>query len=99
MAREAARLASEHQKRAERLFKAGVVAASDVLRSKVAAADAELNLIRARNAAEIALTAIEQATGAPVNRDDLRPDAGGTGGRASLEKPDGGAGDGLPAAA
>lgn len=88
--REAARLASEHQKRAERLFKAGVVAAGDVLRSKVAAADAELNLIRARNAAEIALTAIEQATGAPVNRDDLRPSAGGAGGRASLEKPDGG---------
>ena len=63
VAEEALRLANDHLGRAERLFKAGVVARGDVLRSKVAVADAELYLIRADNAVSISLAAFESAVG------------------------------------
>lgn len=66
VAEESVALAKEHLDKAEKLFKAGVVANGDVLRSKVAVADAELNLIRAVNAVELTLSAIERAVGMPV---------------------------------
>jgi len=72
VAEEAAELAGEHLKRAETLFAAGVVAKNDVLRSRVAVADAELALIRARNAIELAVTSIERATGTAITYHNLK---------------------------
>jgi outer membrane protein len=65
VAAEALKLAGDHLERAERLFRSGLVARGDVLRSKVAVADAELALIRAENAVSISAAALENAVGAP----------------------------------
>ena len=51
---------------AEKLLKAGVVAKNDVLRSKVAVASAELDLIRAQNGSAVAFTALRRAVGADL---------------------------------
>ncbi len=66
VAAEALKLAGDHLERAERLFRSGMVAKGDVLRSKVAVADAELALIRADNAVSISGTALENAVGSPT---------------------------------
>ncbi len=66
VAAEALKLAGDHLGRAERLFRSGMVAKGDVLRSKVAVADAELALIRADNAVSISGTALENAVGSPT---------------------------------
>ncbi|HPX03551.1 MAG TPA: TolC family protein [Synergistaceae bacterium] len=63
VAEEALKLAKDHLGRAEKLFVSGVVARGDVLRSKVAVADAELALIRSDNAVDLSLTALERAVG------------------------------------
>ena len=69
VAEEAVSLAKEHKAQAEKLFKAGVVAKSDVLRSNVAAASSELDAIRASNATEVALTALRRAVGSDLPSD------------------------------
>ncbi|MDO4988202.1 MAG: TolC family protein [Synergistes sp.] len=66
VAEEACRLSKNHQKDAEKLFAAGVVALNDVLRSKVAVAEAELNVIRMKNAADITEAALRRAVGADL---------------------------------
>jgi len=66
VAEEAASLAKEHRAQAEKLFNAGVVAKSDVLRSNVAVASSELDVIRARNATAVAMTALRRAVGADL---------------------------------
>ena len=71
VAEEAVSLTKDHMGRAEKLFNAGVVAKSDVLRSKVAVSEAELDLIRAKNAVELSLTAIEKAVGDTVTSADV----------------------------
>jgi len=71
VAEEAVSLTRDHMDRAQKLFNAGVVAKSDVLRSKVAVSEAELNLIRAKNAVELSLTAIEKAVGDTVTSADV----------------------------
>ena len=66
VAEEAVSLSKEHKAQAEKLFRAGVVAKNDVLRSNVAAASAELDVIRARNATALAMTALRRAVGAEL---------------------------------
>ena len=66
VAEEAVSLSKEHKAQAERLFKAGVVAKSDVLRSNVAVASSELDAIRAQNATSVAVTALRRAVGADL---------------------------------
>lgn len=63
VAREALALAKEHLSRAEKLFKAGVVAKNDVLRGGVAVSEAELALIRAQSAEANAAAALRRAVG------------------------------------
>ncbi len=63
VAREALALAKEHLARAEKLFKAGVVAKNDVLRGGVAVSEAELALIRAQSAEANAAAALRRAVG------------------------------------
>ena len=63
VAAEAVELSKSHMAQAEKLFKAGVVAKNDVLRSKVVVASAELDLIRAQNGSAVALTALRRAVG------------------------------------
>ena len=72
VANEALMLSENHLKKAEKLFKAGVVAKSDVLRTKVAAAEAEMNLIKTSNAVKLSLTALERAVGAEIGEDLLK---------------------------
>ena len=72
VAEEAVTLTKNHLARAEKLFNSGVVAKGDVLRSKVAVAESELDLIRAKNAAELSLTALERAVGSPVSPDEIK---------------------------
>lgn len=71
VAREALTLAKEHLARAEKLFKAGVVAKNDVLRGGVAVSEAELSLIRAQSAEANALTALRRAVGAELIKAEL----------------------------
>lgn len=71
VAREALTLAKEHLSRAEKLFKAGVVAKNDVLRGKVAVSEAELSLIRAQSAEANALTALRRAVGTELIKAEL----------------------------
>ncbi|MDO5114608.1 MAG: TolC family protein [Synergistaceae bacterium] len=66
VAKEALSLSKNHMEQAEKLFKAGVVAKNDLLRSKVAVASAELDLIRAQNGSALALTALRRAVGAEL---------------------------------
>jgi len=75
VAKESVGLAKSHLTRAEKLFKAGVVAKSDVLRSKVAVADAELGLIRVANSVKIALTSLERAVGTEISPDSVKTGA------------------------
>lgn len=63
VAEEALALAKEHLARAEKLFKAGVVAKNDVLRGGVAVSEAELALIRAQSAEANAAAALRRAVG------------------------------------
>lgn len=72
VALEAMSLAKRHQARAEAFFKEGLVAKGDVLRSKVAVADTELNRIRAQNGVELAITALERAVGGEIDRQSLK---------------------------
>lgn len=69
VAKESVRLAREHMDQAEKLFKAGVVAKNDVLRSKVEVASSELNEIRAKNSTEVALTALRRAVGGDLPKE------------------------------
>lgn len=71
VASEAMTLARDHLARAEKLFKSGLIAKGDVLRNKVAVADAELNYIRACNAVEISVSALERAVGSAVDRKEI----------------------------
>ena len=71
VAREALSLAKEHLARAEKLFKAGVVAKNDVLRGGVAVSEAELALIRAQSAEANALTALRRAVGTELIKAEL----------------------------
>ena len=71
VAREALTLAKEHLARAEKLFKAGVVAKNDVLRGGVAVSEAELSLIRAQSAEANALTALRRAVGTELIKAEL----------------------------
>lgn len=71
VAGEALSLAKEHLSRAEKLFKAGVVAKNDVLRGGVAVSEAELSLIRAQSAEANALTALRRAVGAELIKAEL----------------------------
>ncbi|MFR5881299.1 MAG: TolC family protein [Cloacibacillus evryensis] len=66
VAEEAVSLSKSHMAQAEKLLKAGVVAKNDVLRSKVAVASAELDLIRAQNGSAVAFTALRRAVGADL---------------------------------
>lgn len=66
VARDALSLSKDHMTQAEKLFNAGVVARNDVLRSEVAVSSAELDLIRARNGCDLALTALRRAVGAEL---------------------------------
>lgn len=76
VAEEALRLAEEHLGRAEKLFAAGVVAKSDVLRAKVSVSESELTLIRAKSAEANAMTALRRAVGAdPAEVELAEPDA------------------------
>lgn len=74
VARDAVTLAKRHLAQADKLFKAGVVAKSDVLRSKVAVSSAELDLIRMQNASAVALVALRRAVGSELSGplDELR---------------------------
>ena len=71
VAREALTLAKEHLARAEKLFKAGVVAKNDVLRGGVAVSEAELSLIRAQSGEANALTALRRAVGTELIKAEL----------------------------
>ncbi len=71
VAREALMLAKEHLARAEKLFKAGVVAKNDVLRGGVAVSEAELALIRAQSGEANALTALRRAVGTELIKAEL----------------------------
>lgn len=71
VAEEALALTKQHLARAEKLFKAGVVAKGDVLRTKVAVAEAEMNLIKAQNAAELTISVLERAVGHKIDREML----------------------------
>ena len=71
VAREALSLAKEHLARAEKLFKAGVVAKNDVLRGGVAVSEAELSLIRAQSGEANALTALRRAVGTELIKAEL----------------------------
>lgn len=72
VAAEALSLTKNHLARSEKLFKSGVVAKSDVLRTKVAVAEAQMNLIRAANAVEIMHSALERAVGGAVEASILK---------------------------
>ena len=72
VAKEALSLSKNHLERAERLFKSGVAAKGDVLRTKVAVAEAEMNLIRAQNAVALSVPALERAVGAAVDKNELK---------------------------
>ncbi len=72
VANESVKLAKNHLARAEKLFKSGVTARGDVLRSKVAVAETELDLIRANNAVKIALASLERAVGMPIEPSELK---------------------------
>ena len=74
VAEEAVALTKQHLARAEKLFKAGVAAKGDILRTKVAVAEAEMNLIKAQNASELAISALERAIGHGIDREMLIKD-------------------------
>lgn len=69
VAAEAVELSRKHMEQAEKLFKAGVVAKNDVLRSKVEVASSELDEIRAANGTAVALTALCRAVGAELPKE------------------------------
>ena len=66
VAQESLLLTKKHLERAETLFRSGLIAKGDVLRTKVAVAEAEMNLIKADNAVQLAQTALERAVGSSV---------------------------------
>ncbi|MDO5562738.1 MAG: TolC family protein [Synergistaceae bacterium] len=74
VALEAVTLTKDHLGRAEKLFKSGVIAKSDVLRTKVAVAQSEMDHIKAANAVQITLSALERAVGAPIDPAKLEND-------------------------
>lgn len=74
VAEEALTLTGNHLDRAKKLFKAGVVAKGDILRTKVAIAEAEMNLIKADNAVNLATIALDRAVGTQVDRQMLEAD-------------------------
>jgi len=78
VARTAVKLANDHLKQAEEMFASGIVSKADVLRAKVAVADADLNLIRATNALDLSLVALERAVGAEIPKDLLAGEDAGT---------------------
>ena len=71
---EALVLAGDHLTRAEKLYKSGLIGKGDVLRGKVAVADAELNQIKADNAIEISISAIERAVGFSLDKSQIEGD-------------------------
>jgi len=78
VARTAVKLANDHLKQAEQMFASGIVSKADVLRAQVAVADADLNLIRATNALDLSLVALERAVGAEIPKELLAGEDAGT---------------------
>jgi len=74
VSKEALVLAGDHLTRAEKLYKSGLIGKGDVLRGKVAVADAELNQIKADNAVEISISAIERAVGFSLDKSQIEGD-------------------------
>lgn len=66
VAREALSLTKEHGRRAQKLFDYGMVAKNDVLRSKVAISQAELDLIKVENALALSKTVLERTVGIEI---------------------------------
>lgn len=66
VAEEARSLAKEHLKQVDAFFRNGVVAKNEVLRVEVDVAGAELAVIQAKNAVDVAWTALERAVGIPL---------------------------------
>ena len=66
VAEEARSLAQEHLKQVDAFFRNGVVAKNEVLRVEVDVAGAELAVIQAQNAVDVAWTALERAVGIPL---------------------------------
>lgn len=63
---EALALAEEHLRQVKAMYRSGVVAKNEVLRVQVSVDDAGLNLIRAKNAVDVAWSTIERAVGAKL---------------------------------
>lgn len=74
VSKEALVLAGDHLTRAEKLYKSGLIGKGDVLRGKVAVADAELNQIKADNAIEISISSIERAAGFSLDKSQIEGD-------------------------
>ncbi len=64
VAEDALALTKEHLEQAQKLLKGGMIPKADVLRAQVAVSEAELNLIKAKNAIELAKTALRRITAA-----------------------------------
>lgn len=74
VAEEAIALAAEHKKDAESLFNNGLVAKNELLRAQVALSDAELDRIRAANAVDTALKALERTVGVAFQASTVFPE-------------------------
>lgn len=72
VSREAVRLGEEHLGHAEKLFKGGMVPRGDVLRVKVSIAQGRQELVSAQCNFEMSFAALERATGAGLNLEDLQ---------------------------
>lgn len=64
-------LALAHLSQAEAMHASGLVPAGDVMRVKVSVSQAELDRIRAKNSLDIALAALERASGVTVEADNF----------------------------
>lgn len=72
VAKEAVFLTKEHMEKTEQLFKAGVIAKGDVLRTKVTVAESKMNLIKAENTTEIMIATLERVVGTVVDLTFMR---------------------------
>lgn len=86
---EALALAEEHLRQVKAMYRSGIVAKSEVLRVQVSVDDAGLNLIRAKNAVDVAWSTLERAVGAQLHgRWELPEPLSDPGAFAIPEKPD-----------
>ena len=67
VAEEALKLSEEQLKIAKERYNAGTVALADVLKAKSQLADAEVNLIKAKNIFDVSLTGLNDAMGVPLD--------------------------------